>query len=56
MANLVVDNLIALRILYLLVTPFVKTKAYEYGIIDDKGNYLKKLKMSLLVDIFKKLG
>jgi hypothetical protein len=42
MANLVVDNLIALRILYLLVTPFVKTKAYEYKIIDDKGNYLKK--------------
>ena len=42
MPNLVVDNLIALRILYLLVTPFVKTKAYEYGIIDDKGNYLKK--------------
>lgn len=42
MANLVVDNLIALRILYLLVTPFVKTKAYEFKIIDDKGNYLRK--------------
>jgi hypothetical protein len=39
---LIVDNLIALRFLYLLVTPFVKTKAYGFGIIDDKGNYLKK--------------
>lgn len=39
---LIVDNLIALRFLYLLVTPFVKSKAYGYGIIDDKGNYLKK--------------
>jgi len=44
MANTVVDNLIALRILYLLVTPFVKSNAYKLGIIDDKGNYLKKSK------------
>jgi hypothetical protein len=27
-----------------LVTPFNKTEAYKLGIIDDKGNYLKKQK------------
>lgn len=37
-----IDNLIAFRVLYLLVTPFVETKAYKFGIIDDKGNQLKK--------------
>lgn len=44
MANLFVDNLIAIRMLYLLVTPFVKSNAYKLGIIDDKGNYLKQFK------------
>jgi hypothetical protein len=38
----VVDNLIALRIIYLLVTPFQETDAYKLGLIDDKGRNLKK--------------
>ena len=27
-----------------MATPFKKTKAYKLGIIDDKGNILKKMK------------
>lgn len=42
--NSVVDNLIAYRILYLLVTPFVETTAYKLGIIDENGNNLIKSK------------
>lgn len=38
------DNLIAYRILYMLVTPFEKTDAYRFGIIDKDGNPLKKSK------------
>lgn len=38
------DNLIAFRVLYMLVTPFVETKAYKLGIIDDKGTVLRKSK------------
>lgn len=38
----IVDNLIAYRILYLLVTPFVETEAYKLGIIDAKGKNLIK--------------
>ena len=38
----VVDALIAYRLLKLLVTPFKKTKAYQMGIIDDKGKVLIK--------------
>ena len=38
----VIDALIAYRVLKLLVTPFNKTKAFEFGIIDDKGKVLKK--------------
>lgn len=38
-----VDNLISYRILYMLVTPFNKTKAYELGIIDEKGKILRKV-------------
>lgn len=37
-----IDNLLAFRVLYLLVTPFVETKAYKLGIIDEFGNQLKK--------------
>jgi hypothetical protein len=37
-----VDNLIAYRILYMLVTPFVDTDAYKLGIIDANGKNLKK--------------
>ena len=40
----VVDALIAYRLLKLLVTPFNKTKAYQMGIIDDKGKVLIKKK------------
>jgi len=43
MAQLV-DNLIAIRILYMLVTPFEETESYKRGIIDKDGNPLKKLK------------
>lgn len=37
-----VDNLIAYRILSMLVKPFVETEAYKLGIIDASGNNLKK--------------
>lgn len=38
----VVDNLIALRIIYLLVTPFEETNAYKLGLIDSSGKNIKK--------------
>ena len=38
------DNLLAFRILDMLVTPFDKTDAYKFGIIDKDGNPLKKSK------------
>ena len=38
----IIDGLIAYRILKLLVTPWKKHKAYELGIIDDKGKVLIK--------------
>ncbi len=38
----IVDNLIAYRILSMLVTPFKETKAYELGIVDENGKVLKK--------------
>jgi len=37
-----VDNLLAYRILSMLVKPFDKTQAFEQGIIDAKGKILKK--------------
>lgn len=37
-----VDNLVAYRVLYMLVTPFTDTQAYKLGIIDEKGKNLKK--------------
>ena len=40
----VIDALIAYRVLKLLVTPFNKTKAFKFGIIDDKGKVLIKSK------------
>ena len=40
----VIDALIAYRLLKLLVTPFNRTKAYKFGIIDDKGKVLIKSK------------
>lgn len=38
----IVDNLIALRIIYLLSTPFEKFDAYKLGLIDKNGSSLKK--------------
>ena len=38
-----VDSVITYRILRLLTTPFEKTDAYKLGIIDEKGNELKKM-------------
>ena len=38
----IIDNLIAYRVLSMLVKPFVETDAYKLGIIDDKGNTLIK--------------
>jgi len=38
----VIDAVIAYRVIKLLVTPFNKTKAFELGIIDDKGKVLIK--------------
>ena len=40
----VIDAVIAYRVLKLLVTPFNRTKAFELGIIDEKGKVLKKSK------------
>jgi len=36
----VIDAVIAYRVIKLLVTPFNKTKAFELGIIDEKGKVL----------------
>lgn len=38
----VVDNLLAFRILYMLVTPFQDTQAFKLGVIDKEGNALLK--------------
>lgn len=38
----IVDNLVAFRILYMLVTPFKETQAFKLGIIDEKGTALKR--------------
>jgi len=38
----VVDNLVAYRVLSMLVRPFVETDAYKLGIIDSKGKNLIK--------------
>ena len=38
-----IDNLIAFRVLYMLVTPFKDTNAFKLGIIDENGKLLKKI-------------
>ena len=38
------DYYLTYRFIKTLVTPFIETKAYELGIIDDEGNILKKSK------------
>ena len=40
----VTDYYLVYRFVKALVTPFNKTKAYKLGIIDEKGNILKKMK------------
>lgn len=40
--SIVIDNVLAYRILYMLVTPFVETDAYKLGIIDANGKNLIK--------------
>lgn len=45
-----VDNLIAYRILYLLVTPFTETDAYRLGIINSEGKNLIKSKNFISVE------
>lgn len=42
----ILDNAIALRILWLLVTPFEKTQAYKLGLISAEGEFLRKAKTS----------
>lgn len=42
MASRLVDNLLAFRILSMLVKPFEETDAFKLGIIDEKGKVLKK--------------
>lgn len=39
-----VDNLVAFRILYMLVTPFDQTDAFKLGVIDKDGNVLVKIR------------
>lgn len=39
-----VDNFIALKVLYMLVTPFEKTQAFKLGVIDKDGTLLVKIK------------
>lgn len=38
------DNFVALKVLYMLVTPFDKTQAYKLGVIDKDGNLLVKVR------------
>jgi|TARA_R100000479_G_scaffold148770_2_gene84303 hypothetical protein len=42
--NRLVNAFVIYKFIKLLVTPFNKTEAFKLGIIDDKGNYLKKQK------------
>lgn len=39
-----IDNIIAFKILYMLVTPIEKTDAFKLGIVDADGKQLKKMK------------
>ena len=39
-----IDLFVSYRFLKLLTTEFKKTDAYKYGIIDDKGNRIRKEK------------
>ena len=52
----VIDALIAYRVLKLLVTPFNKTKAFEFGIIDAKGKAMNTPKEKLSCPPFNSQG
>jgi hypothetical protein len=41
MSSRLIDNILAVRLLYKLVTPFDKTDAFKLGIIDAKGKVLR---------------
>lgn len=41
MSSRLIDNLIAAKLLYMLVTPFEKTDAFKLGIVDAKGKVLR---------------
>ena len=43
------DNLIAFKVLSMLVTPFEKSDAFKFGIIDKDGKALKKVKDLTLI-------
>lgn len=42
MASRIVDNLLAFKILSMLVKPFKETEAFKLGIVDENGKVLKK--------------
>jgi hypothetical protein len=44
MASALMDNIIAAKLLYMLVTPFDKTDAFKLGIVDAKGKLLRHAK------------
>jgi len=39
----VVNAFTVYKFIRMIITPFKKTDAYRYGIIDDKGNFIRKL-------------
>ena len=43
MSSPLIDNLVAFRILKMLVMPFKDTAAYHLGIIDEKGKVIRKM-------------
>jgi len=50
MASPAIDAFITFRFLKLLVTPFDKTEAFKYGIIDKSGKVLRKYKTLERID------
>lgn len=43
MSSPLIDNIVAFRILKMLVTPFKQTAAYHLGIIDEHGKTIRKM-------------
>ena len=50
MASPAIDAFITFRFLKLLVTPFNKTEAFKFGIIDERGKVLRKYKTLERID------